>query len=114
MLVNSNCAIKEIVHRLSKQRVSKTNWKNVELDLMRCTNILQAICYLMDGETNNWFNKSNVGDEFRSIITDQHLQPLLMEWYITEDLHPENVSEEGKSCINATFVANRYTIIWCF
>ena len=78
---------------------------------MRRANVLQAIHYLMDGGTDNRFNESNVGDGFRSIITDQRLQPLLTGWYMTEDLHPENVSEEGRSCINATFVADTYTII---
>ncbi|CAG8799439.1 2825_t:CDS:2, partial [Cetraspora pellucida] len=39
-------------------------------------------------------SESNVGDGLRCIITDQHLQPLLTGWYITEDLYPENVTEE--------------------
>ena len=113
-LVNSNCAVKEIVHRLSKQAIPKTNRKNVELDLMRRANVLQAIRYLMDGGTDNRFNESNVGDGFRSIIMDQRLQPLLTGWYMTEDLYPEDVSEEGRSCINVAFLIDTYTIIRCF
>jgi len=63
---------------------------------MRRANVLQAIRHLMDGRTDNRFNESNVGDDFRSVITDQRLQPLLTGWYMTEDLYPENVSEEGR------------------
>jgi hypothetical protein len=66
-----------MVHRLSKQAVPKTNRKNIEFDLIRRTNVLQAIRYLMDGGTDDRFNESNVGDGLRSIITDQRLQPLL-------------------------------------
>ncbi|CAG8548439.1 21840_t:CDS:2, partial [Gigaspora rosea] len=40
------------------------------------------------------FNEINVGDGLRSIIKDQHLQSLLTGWYLTKDLHPENISEE--------------------
>src|SRR5436305_10638080 len=91
MLVNSNCAIKEMVHKLSKQAIPKTNRKNIELDLMRCTNVLQAIQYLIDGGMDNQFNETSVGNGFKSIITDQHLQILLTEWYLTEDLYSESI-----------------------
>jgi hypothetical protein len=84
-----------MVHRLSKQAVVKTNRKNIELDLTRRTNVLQAIRYLIDGGTDDRFNERNVGDGFRSIITDPRLQSLLTGWYMTEDLYPEDVSEEG-------------------
>ncbi|CAG8740115.1 28130_t:CDS:2, partial [Dentiscutata erythropus] len=40
------------------------------------------------------FNKSNVGNGLRCILTDQRLQPLLTGCYITEDLYPENIFEE--------------------
>jgi hypothetical protein len=84
-----------MVHRLSKQAVVKTNRKNVELDLTRRTNVLQAIRYLIDGGTDERFNEHNVGDGLRNIVTDLRLQSLLTGWYMTEDLYPEDVSEEG-------------------
>jgi len=84
-----------MVHRLSKQAVVKTNRKNIELDLTRRTNVLQAIRYLIDGGTDERFNEQNVGNGLRNIITDPHLQSLLTGWYMTEDLYPEDVSEEG-------------------
>ena len=105
-----------MVHRLSKQVIPKTNRKNIELDLMRRANVLQAIRYLMDGGTDNRFNESNVGDGFRSIIMNQRLQTLLTQWYMTEDLSPENVLEEGIVgfvLYNVAFVTDTYTII-CF
>ncbi|CAG8766963.1 11585_t:CDS:2, partial [Racocetra persica] len=108
-LVNTNCAIKEMVHRLSKQAVLKTNRKNVELDLIRCTNVLQAIRYLMDGGADDRFNESNVGDGLRCIITDQRLQPLLAGWYITDDLYPENISNEETGIVSED---SRIVNIW--
>lgn len=84
-----------MVHRLSKQAVVKTNRKNIELDLTRRTNVLQAIRYLIDGGTDDRFNELDVGDGLKSIITDPRLQSLLTGWYMTEDLYPEDVSEEG-------------------
>ncbi len=75
-----------MVHRLSKQAVVKTNRKNIELDLTWRTNVLQAIWYLIDGGTDDRFNELDVGDGLKSIITN---------WYMTEDLYPEDVAEEG-------------------
>ena len=49
-----------MVHRLSKQAVIKTNRKNIELDLTRRTNVLQAIRYLINGGADDWFNERNV------------------------------------------------------
>src|SRR5260364_351776 len=72
-LVNSNCAVKEMVHKIFKQDVLKTNRKNIEFDLMRRINVLQAIRYLIDGGTDDRFNEINVEDRLRSIIKDQRL-----------------------------------------
>ncbi|CAG8705700.1 7309_t:CDS:1, partial [Cetraspora pellucida] len=48
----------------------------------------------MDDGIDDRFSEGNVGDGLRCIITDQRLQPLLTRWYITEDLYPENITEE--------------------
>jgi len=93
-----------MVHRLSKQAVVKTNRKNIELDLTRRTNVLQAIRYLIDGGADDWFNERNVGDSLRNIITDPRLQSLLMGWYMTEDMYPEDISEEGSFAIVVMFI----------
>ena len=93
-----------MVHRLSKQAVVKTNRKNIELDLTWRMNVLQAIWYLIDGEADDWFNERNVGDGLRNIITDSCLQSLLMDWYMTKNLYPEDVSEEGSFAIVVMFI----------
>ncbi|CAG8796281.1 13779_t:CDS:2, partial [Dentiscutata erythropus] len=87
-------------HRLSKQAILKTNRKNIEFDLIRHANVLQAIRFLMDSGIDNRFNESNIGDGLRYIVTDQHLQPLLTGWYITEDLLSENISKEETSIVS--------------
>ena len=93
-----------MVHRLSKQAVVKTNRKNIELDLTRRTNVLQAIWYLIDSGADNRFNEHNVGDSLRNIITDPRLQSLLTGWYITENLYPKDVSEESSFDIVVMFI----------
>ena len=93
-----------MVHRLSKQAVVKTNRKNIKLDLTRRTNVLQAIRYLIDSGADDWFNEHNVGDSLRNIITDPRLQSLLMGGYMTKDLYPEDVSEEGSFAIVVMFI----------
>ena len=103
-LVNSNCTIKEIVHRLSKQAIVKTNWKNIKLDLTQRTNVLQAIRYLIDGRADDQFNEHNVRDGLRNIITDPRLQSLLTGWYMTENLYAEDISEEGRFAIVVMFI----------
>ena len=100
MLVNSNCAVKKIVHRLSKQVIVKTNQKNIKLNLTRHTNVLQAIRYLIDSGADDWFNERNVGDGLRNIITDPRLQSLLTRWYMTKNLYPE----EGSFAIVVMFI----------
>ena len=93
-----------MVHRLSKQAIVKTNRKNIELDLTWHTNVLQAIQYLIDGGADDWFYEHNVRDSLRNIITDPCLQSLLTGWYMTEDLYPEDVSEEGSFAIVVMFI----------
>ena len=93
-----------MVYRLSKQAIVKTNQKNIKLNLTWCTNVLQAIRYLIDGGADDRFNERNVGDGLRNIITDPRLQLLLTWWYMTEDLYPEDVSEEGSFTIVVMFI----------
>ena len=93
-----------MVHRLSKQAVVKTNRKNIELDLTRRTNVLQAIRYLIDGEADDRFNERNVGNGLRNIIINSRLQLLLMGWYMTKNLYAEDISEEGSFTIVVMFI----------
>ncbi|CAG8706294.1 3902_t:CDS:1, partial [Cetraspora pellucida] len=59
--------------------VLKTNRKNLELDLICCVNVLQAIWYLIDSRIDDRFSEGDVEDGLRCIITDQCLQSLLIE-----------------------------------
>src|SRR2546430_405089 len=98
MLVNCNCAVKEIVHRIFKQSASKTNQKNIKLDLLKWMNTLKAIQFIMEGGNDPSLDENNnLGNSFQCLITDPQLYSLLTGWYITEDLYPEeDVSEKGR------------------
>ncbi|CAB4407220.1 unnamed protein product [Rhizophagus irregularis] len=49
-LINTQVGIKEMVHRIFKGMVPKTNCKNIDLDLLKRYNTLFAIRHLADGE----------------------------------------------------------------
>ena len=66
--------------------------------------MLQAIWYLIDSGADDQFNKRNVRDGLRNIITNSRLQSLLTGWYMTEDLYPEDVSEKGSFAIVVMFI----------
>ena len=96
-LVNCNCAVKEMVHRIFKQSALKTNQKNIELDLLKRTNTLKVIQFIMEGSNDPSLEENdNFGDSFRYLITDSRLHSLLTGWYIMEDLYLEDVSEKGR------------------
>ena len=94
-----------MVHRIFKQSAPKTNRKNIELDLLKRTNTLKAIQFIMEGGNDPSLEENdNFGDGFRCLITDSRLHSLLTGWYITENLYPEDVSEKGRvRRINDTF-----------
>ncbi|RGB31068.1 hypothetical protein C1646_764539 [Rhizophagus diaphanus] len=57
-LINTQVDIKEMVYRIFKGMVSKTNCKNIDLDLLKYYNTLFAIRYLADGGIDPRFNRS--------------------------------------------------------
>jgi hypothetical protein len=79
-LINTQCGIKEMVHRIFKSMVPQTNRKNIELDLLKRYNTLFAIRHLIDGGTDRRLSQHSVG--FANI---SNLGNLLTNWYITED-----------------------------
>ena len=102
-LVNCNCAVKEMVHRVFKQSAPKTNRKNIELNLLKWTNTLRAIQFIMEGGKDSSLvdRNDNFRDSFHCLITDPWLHSLLTGWYITEDLYPEeDLSEKGEYRFN--------------
>ena len=77
-LTNTQVGIKEMVHRIFKGIVPKTNCKNIDLDLLKRYNTLSAIRHLADGGTDPRFASSCAG-------FTKNFGNLFSNWYITED-----------------------------
>jgi hypothetical protein len=78
-LINSQVGIKEMVHRIFKGMVPKTNCKNIDLDLLKRYNTLFAIRHLVDGGIDPRLNRSCTG------FTRSNFDQLFLNWYVTED-----------------------------
>ncbi|CAG8842258.1 46456_t:CDS:2, partial [Gigaspora margarita] len=99
MLVNISVGIKEAVHKIFKGSVSKMNCKNVEFDLIRWHNTLQTIRYLIDRGKDSRF--LHIGQGFQKFTTDPLLQPILSDWYMTQ-----NIQEKGTIDINSNITSH--------
>src|SRR6266540_6705492 len=80
-LINTQVGIKEMVHRIFKGMVKKTNRKNIELDLLKHYITLFAIQHLMDGGADSRFIRlcadfSNMPSNFKQ---------LFLNWYISKN-----------------------------
>lgn len=80
-LINTQVGIKEMVHRIFKAMVPRTNRKNVELDLLKRYTTLFAIRHLVDGGADQRLSRpcrglTTMPSNFRNLLTN---------WYITED-----------------------------
>ena len=80
-LLNTSVGTKEMVHRIFKSIVPRTNLKNVSLDLLKHYTILFAIRHLLDGSIDLWFSTSNNG--FMNL--SRPLKRLMSDWFITKD-----------------------------
>jgi hypothetical protein len=80
-LINTQCGIKEMVHRIFKAMVPRTNRKNIELDLLKRYTTLFAIRHLVDGGIDQRLSRRCEGFAIMS-STFRHI---LTNWYITED-----------------------------
>lgn len=94
-LTNTQVGIKEMVHRIFKGMVPKTNCKNIDLDLLKRYNTIFAIRHLVDGGIDSRFNRSCAG------FTNSNFGQLFLNWYATEDKYSteeqvENDDAEGK------------------
>jgi len=89
-LTNTQVGIKEMVHRVFKGIVPRTNRKNIDLDLLKRYNTLFAIRHLVDGGIDPRFAKSCDG------FTSSNFSHLFSNWYLTEDkfLHEEEENED--------------------
>ncbi|PKC58469.1 hypothetical protein RhiirA1_445785 [Rhizophagus irregularis] len=66
-LVNFQVGIKEMVHRIFKGMVPKTNCKNIDLDLLKRYNTLFAIRHLADGEDKYLIEEQIQNDDVKAI-----------------------------------------------
>lgn len=80
-LINTQCGIKEMVHRIFKSMVLRTNRKNIELDLLKRYTTLFAVRHLVDGGIDQRFSRHC--DGFATMSSK--FGHLLTNWYITED-----------------------------
>lgn len=93
-LLNTSVGTKEMVHRIFKKIVPRTNLKNVNLDLLKRYNTLFTLRHLLDGGIDFRFSRSNSG--FMNL--PHHLKRLINDWFITNDKvrndANENVDED--------------------
>ena len=87
-LVNTQVGIKEMVHRVFKGIVPKTNRKNIDLDLLKRYNTLFAIRHLVDGGIDPRFARSCAG------FASSNFGHLFLNWYLTEDKFINEESED--------------------
>ena len=82
------------MHGVYKRVIPHTNKKNVEMDLMKCDNTLQALRYILDNGYDSRFPQG-ASNCVNSIIKDSRLRYLLEGWYIsTLTHHKTNLAEE--------------------
>ncbi|POG60455.1 hypothetical protein GLOIN_2v1487024 [Rhizophagus irregularis DAOM 181602=DAOM 197198] len=89
-LINTQCGIKEMVHRVFKAMVPRTNRKNIELDLLKRYTTLFAIRHLVDGGIDYRLSQSCNG--FASLTSN--FRHILTNWYITENKETSNEHDE--------------------
>lgn len=80
-LINTQVGIKEMVHRIFKGIVIKTNRKNIDLDLLKNYTTLFAIRHLVDGGNDSRFTKSCTS--FKNMSSN--FNKLFSNWYIAEN-----------------------------
>jgi hypothetical protein len=108
-LINIQVGIKEMVHRIFKAMVPRTNCKNVELDLLKRYTTLFAIRHLVDGGADQRLSQpcrgfATMPSNFRNLLTN---------WYITEDkVSNEQELNEGVDGSYYNFIVNISLIIY--
>ncbi len=80
-LINIQVGIKKMVYYIFKEIVSKTNHKNIKLNLLKYYTILFAIWYLIDGDIDSRFTKSY----FSFANISLNFKQLFSNWYITKN-----------------------------
>lgn len=92
-LTNTAVGTKEMVHRIFKNMVPRTNCKNIELDLLKRYTTLQSIRYLADGGIDPRNLRSSV--EFMSL--SRNSDSLFKDWFIMKNSEIDNEELEGNN-----------------
>ena len=90
-LTNTQVGIKEMVHRVFKGMVPKTNRKNIDLDLLKRYTTLFVIRHLTDGGNDSRFTKSCTG--FTNMSSN--FNELFSNWYISENKLLQDEEDQG-------------------
>src|SRR5271154_4279439 len=88
-LTNTQVGIKEMVHRIFKNIVPRTNRKNIDLDLLNHYNTLFAMRHLFDRGVDSHFSSTKNA----LVILPYHLKQLMNDWFIAEK--PEEDINQG-------------------
>ncbi|CAB4377598.1 unnamed protein product [Rhizophagus irregularis] len=102
-LINTQVGIKEMVHRIFKGMVLKTNCKNIDLDLLKRYNTLFAIRHLADGGIDPRLNRSCTG------LTSSNFDQLFSNWYVIEDkylIEEQIQNDDVKVTSPVNFISN--------
>ena len=87
------------MHGIYKRIIPHTNKKNVELDLIKRDNTLQALRYILDNGYDPRISHCQTSNNcVKSIMKDEQLRSLLEGWYISPFQHKveKSVDKPGK------------------
>ena len=79
-LLNTSVGTKEMVHRIFKNIIPRTNKKNMDLDLLKRYTTLFAVRYLFDSGVDKQFPSTS------NVLTNlpNSLKRLMNDWFIVE------------------------------
>jgi hypothetical protein len=92
-LTNTEVGMKEMVHRIFKKMVPRTNCKNIELDLLKRYTTLQSIRHL----TNGGIDPRNLQQSIGFMYISHDSKWLFKDWFIMENSEVDNEESEGNN-----------------
>jgi hypothetical protein len=95
-LQNVSVSLKEMMHGVYKRVITHTNKKNVEMDLIKRDNTLQALRYILDNGYDSRVPQG-AGNCVKSITKDVRLRCLLEGWYISTLVRHKTDLTEGQT-----------------
>ena len=90
-LANTEVRTKEMVYRIFKNIVPRTNCKNIEFDLLKRYMTLQSIRHLADGGIDS----RNLQPSIDFMNISQGFNQLFKDWFIMESSTTDNEEVEG-------------------